>query len=314
MTHPAEQIIADAIISGDTETGLRQITCNAAASTKIFCECGSILDQRTVFVLEEIQDGKEKTIAACCESCASSHMVKLAALAKLGAKDGILYRWQTWHRTIPIEPIVNVEFVHVGETNNAATGTPVFKRTTARPAATKETPAPKKPAKPRIPSVWQIVRGKEQSERFRPIASEIVKRHGIALDSGRMIIVTGRRDLLPVIKIDDDAEKRVEIWAKRAKELLSQPIDESEELGPGDFVEINGDQCRRMIGKKTREHIATVNELFRRTAEKHGNVYRWFRTVAIGDHDTGAPQGIVGVNTAGERVAIIACVIDGGES
>jgi hypothetical protein len=187
------------------------------------------------------------------------------------------------------------KIVHVGNEGTTVSTLPIAK--TRKP-----------PAKPRIPSINQVVRGKEQSERFKPVAIAILEKHGIVLNAGTMIIAG--RPCNPKAIVADDIADRVAIWAKRCKEIIGEPIDDSEELGPGDFVTINEKQCRRMIGKKTREYFATVDDLLRRTAEKHGNVYRWFRSVAIGDQETGTPSAMIGLNTAGERVAVIACVID----
>lgn len=157
--------------------------------------------------------------------------------------------------------------------------------------------------KQRIPSIRQLLTGKEQRPSIKPYAREILMQSGILIHAGYMLI-----------KIHEPIEAIVSSGSKlrisTVRSAWECPYDDSEELGFGDFVEINSNQCRRMIGKKTNSHLATVNELYRRTAEKHGNVYRWFRSSAIADKATNTPNAIVGVNTAGERVAVIACVID----
>lgn len=175
-----------------------------------------------------------------------------------------------------------------------AIGTPVFKRTTRTTSTTK---------KPRIPSIQQLLTGKEQSPGIKEYAREILMNSGFLIHTGAMVI----RIHEPIESIvSDSVDRRV----KQINRIWNEPHDDSEELGPGDFVTINENQCRRMIGKRTETRIATVNELYRRAEEKHGNVYRWFRSVAIGDAETKTPNSIIGFNTAGERVAIIACVID----
>ena len=157
--------------------------------------------------------------------------------------------------------------------------------------------------KQRIPSIQQLLTGKEQSPGIKPYAREILMNSGILVHAGAMVI----RIHEPIESIvSDGANLRV----KQINRIWNEPHDDSEELGPGDFVTINENQCRRMIGKRTKTRFATVNELYRRAAEKHGNVYRWFRSVAIGDAETKTPNSIIGFNIAGERVAIIACVID----
>jgi hypothetical protein len=100
-----ESLIAKAIIGNDKDKteAMRQTTCKAAASHMMVCECGHILDQRTVHVLEvvDVATGEEKTLAACCPDCAKSHAVKLETVARV-QRETNRYRWQTWQRTIDI--------------------------------------------------------------------------------------------------------------------------------------------------------------------------------------------------------------------
>lgn len=63
---PCQQIIAEALMSGDRVTGLRRITCNAAVVQQINCNCGNVLDQETVVVVETAD---ERTVAAYCPTC-----------------------------------------------------------------------------------------------------------------------------------------------------------------------------------------------------------------------------------------------------
>ena len=178
---------------------------------------------------------------------------------------------------------------------------PVFNRTTQR---TKTSVIDKPTAKKaRIPSIQQLLTGKEQSPGIKQYARETLMQSGILIHAGVMLI----RIHEPIEAIVSDGAK---IRVNTINRVWGEPHDDSEELGPGDFVTINEKQCRRMIGKRTKTRFATVNELYRRAAEKHGNVYRWFRSVAIGDAETKTPNSIIGFNTAGERVAVIACVID----
>jgi hypothetical protein len=101
-----ETLIAKAILGDDKdkETSARQITCKAAASHMMVCQCGHILDQKTVHVLEviDVATNEEKTLAACCPDCAKSHAVKLETIARV-QRETNRYRWQTWRRTIDIE-------------------------------------------------------------------------------------------------------------------------------------------------------------------------------------------------------------------
>ena len=74
---PSEKIIADALLSGDFAQGIRRVTCNIAASTRMYCECGDVLDQHTVSVIE---NDKGTTIGACCPKCIDKYRERLAAL------------------------------------------------------------------------------------------------------------------------------------------------------------------------------------------------------------------------------------------
>jgi hypothetical protein len=82
---------------------MRKTTCKLAASHVMVCQCGHILDQRTVHVLEvvDVATGEEKTLAACCGDCAKQHAVKLETIARV-QRETNRYRWQTWKRTIDI--------------------------------------------------------------------------------------------------------------------------------------------------------------------------------------------------------------------
>jgi hypothetical protein len=76
----------------------------------------------------------------------------------------------------------------------------------------------------------------------------------------------------------------------------------------GTHVEITGRDCVQMLDRSTGKHICTVDDVYRRAAEKHGNAVRWFPSIALGDDCE--PMAIVGQNTAGERVAVLACMVD----
>lgn len=67
MPDPSEHIIGRALISGDHERGMREITCNAACVTRISCGCGQILDQHTCTVVESELSGR--TVAVYCPVC-----------------------------------------------------------------------------------------------------------------------------------------------------------------------------------------------------------------------------------------------------
>lgn len=101
-----ESLIAKAILGDDKDKAdaMRQTTCKLAASQTMFCQCGHILDQKTVHVLEviDVATNEEKTLAACCPDCAKYHATKLETIARV-QKEQNRYRWQTWKRAIDIE-------------------------------------------------------------------------------------------------------------------------------------------------------------------------------------------------------------------
>ena len=78
-----EQIIGQALLTGDHDKALRQITCKTAASTRMFCGCGNILDQKKIHVVEIVHnDGKEQTIAALCPECFAKNLPGIENVAK----------------------------------------------------------------------------------------------------------------------------------------------------------------------------------------------------------------------------------------
>ena len=67
MRDPAEDIIAQALMSGDHERGMREMTCNVAARTKIHCQCGRVLDQENCIVVEREDTGA--VVMVYCPMC-----------------------------------------------------------------------------------------------------------------------------------------------------------------------------------------------------------------------------------------------------
>ena len=58
-----QKAIGQAIVGDDATKArvMRQLTCNTAARVKCFCDCGNILDEKKVTVLE-IHGPKETTL------------------------------------------------------------------------------------------------------------------------------------------------------------------------------------------------------------------------------------------------------------
>ena len=106
-----EKIIGTALFTGDHDKALRRITCKTAASTRIFCGCGNILDQKTVCVVEIVHnDGKEQTIAALCPECFAKNKAAIENVAKKATalhieagQEPPVVRVATWKKFIVID-------------------------------------------------------------------------------------------------------------------------------------------------------------------------------------------------------------------
>ena len=100
-----EELVGAALLGDDKAktNSMRQITCKLAASTRIFCDCGEVLDQQTVHVLEmnHRETGKESTLTACCQSCAEKQGAKLQQIVRLHGAEYEVY-WTTWRARIDI--------------------------------------------------------------------------------------------------------------------------------------------------------------------------------------------------------------------
>lgn len=100
-----ESLIGAALL-GDEDAknkAMRRVTCKLAASQKMFCDCGSILDQKTVHVLEMThkETNKESTLTACCKTCAEKQGAKLQTIVRLHGSEYEVY-WTTWNARIEI--------------------------------------------------------------------------------------------------------------------------------------------------------------------------------------------------------------------
>ena len=106
-----EQIIGTALLTGDHDKALRQITCKLAASTAMFCGCGNVHDKQKIHVVEIVHaDGKEQTIAALCPDCWTKNLPAIENVAKAASKDYIeakqeppIVRVATWAKFIVIK-------------------------------------------------------------------------------------------------------------------------------------------------------------------------------------------------------------------
>ena len=110
-----ENTIGDHLLGKiDNEQADRQITCNIAASHSITCDCGAVLDEQTVCVLQHLEsnhrvkDGKDwSCIATCCPDCQDSItgiVKKSIKTALTKTKDSTIdpneiigkWRWLNW--------------------------------------------------------------------------------------------------------------------------------------------------------------------------------------------------------------------------
>jgi hypothetical protein len=106
-----EQIIGQALLTGDHDTGMRRTTCKLVASTAMFCGCGAIHDQRKIHVVEIVHnDGAEQTIAALCPECWKKNQPEIERVAKKATADYVaanqappVVRVATWDRSIIVQ-------------------------------------------------------------------------------------------------------------------------------------------------------------------------------------------------------------------
>ena len=105
-----EQIIGQALLTGDHDKAIRQMTCKLAASHRMFCGCGAVHDQKKIHVVEIIHaDKREETIAALCPACYAKNAAGIASVAKRATADYLaagqeppVVRVATWKQFIVI--------------------------------------------------------------------------------------------------------------------------------------------------------------------------------------------------------------------
>ena len=124
-----ENTIGDHLLGKiDNEQADRQITCNIAASHSITCDCGAVLDEQTVCILQHLEgewvslldsnhrvkDGENwSCVATCCPDCQDSItgiVKKSIKTALTKTKDSTIdpneiigkWRWLNWAGTTDI--------------------------------------------------------------------------------------------------------------------------------------------------------------------------------------------------------------------
>ena len=165
------------------------------------------------------------------------------------------------------------------------------------------TPTPT-PRKTRVPSIQELLTGKRQSDWVKSFAEPLYKHSGFLLHQGILIVKRTPPD--PFHAIESYEARKL----KQVEDCFGRyGIDkDAADLICGTHVEITDRDCVQMLDRETRKHICTVDDIYRRAAEKHGNAVRWFPSIELFDDST--VMAIIGHNTAGERVAVLACMID----
>lgn len=106
-----EEIIGTALLTGDHDKAFRRITCKTAASTRMFCGCGAVHDEKKIHVVEIVHaDGTEQTIAALCPDCWAKNLPAIENVAKKAAADYVeakqeppIVRVATWGKFIIVK-------------------------------------------------------------------------------------------------------------------------------------------------------------------------------------------------------------------
>lgn len=97
-----ESMIGTAILGDHTEKErqMRRVDCKMYASQKMFCECGTIHDQKKIQILKD-DSGTVK--AVCCPACREKAMRMIDSIEKCRA----LNRW-SWNNWDSSELIANM--------------------------------------------------------------------------------------------------------------------------------------------------------------------------------------------------------------
>lgn len=92
-----ESLIAKAILAGPGDAQdeqSRRVACKMYASRKMFCDCGAILDQKTIVLVADGPGLSADTLAARCPACVDAAGVALDELSD--SRESPLYL-QSWH-------------------------------------------------------------------------------------------------------------------------------------------------------------------------------------------------------------------------
>lgn len=92
-----ESLIAKAILAGpgdEQDEQSRRVACKMYASRKMFCDCGAILDQKTIVLVADGPGLAADTLAARCPACVEAAGPRLDELSD--NRESPLYL-QSWH-------------------------------------------------------------------------------------------------------------------------------------------------------------------------------------------------------------------------
>lgn len=97
MSDTYEELIGLAILGDEQEKEkqLIRVECKLQASHRMFCQCGSIFDQKTIEIL---RDEAGETRAVCCPSCKEKAQQQFAGHSLPG------WTFANWNRTEPAIP------------------------------------------------------------------------------------------------------------------------------------------------------------------------------------------------------------------
>lgn len=98
-----EGMIGRAILGDDTEKTRQMIRvdCKLYASQKMFCDCGTIFDQKKIQIL---RDQDETVKAVCCMACRQKAQEKLSSVSDTTGLSG--WTWANWTHVEPVCPVI----------------------------------------------------------------------------------------------------------------------------------------------------------------------------------------------------------------
>ena len=235
-----EAMIGQAILGTDEDKAriMRQLTCRTAAAHCVTCECGNIHDEKKIAVVEVIdENGKERTLSACCIPCIRKNAAKIKEIEDRAAADYALHgqtpdkvRIATWDRFYTAEQLI---------------------QESKRPAV-------------RAMSIDDVVRS--SSDYSRPYAVALVNEYGI-LTNGAILVLVDRKTKIVADNVDAERLSMKEEQAiglltnfKSAEQLYIGETKQNGEKHVVSMVDRDGLERAELdaVYVKTAQHLATV--------------------------------------------------------